>query len=502
MAVIARLDVLLGMKTGGFDAGAKKGKSSLQGLAASAIALNSTIGIVKEAGRAVGAVFDSFEKESANIDNIGKLSDRLGFTTEDLSALHHGASLAGVASETLNNALQKMNVNLAKAMQGEKVAEAFQAMGLDAKKLIDINPMDALGQIANGLNGLHTPAERAKAAVEIFGKSGAPLLTMLKDGSAGLAEMRKEADQLGLTFDKLAATQVEMANDAMTRVKASITGLKQSFMIELAPAIQATGGVWKHFLSEMRQGNILFAYTNAIRYAANDLNNQKFDGTPLAKKGGDAPAKAEPVDEIKNAYDALKKTAKKDQEDRDTLFAQGISPAAEYAKKLDEVAKAFVKLHQANLLNLIDDQKYAQQKAGLEATAQRIHAAEFKRRKELTDKDNEKFKSIRDATLTPGQKLAKAMRDIQAGVSARQLNPQQASIARLQAKKSYLEALPERAQLGARAGVALKGSAEAFSASLGQRPVEKIQADIKKIDQQILVVMKQIEQKTGTVVKL
>src|SRR5262245_44145295 len=86
-----------------------------------------------------------------------------------LVGLQHGASLAGVATDTLNASLQKMNVNLAKAAQGEKVGEVFKAMGLDAKKLIDIDPMTALGQIADGLSGYSTQAEKAKAATEIFG---------------------------------------------------------------------------------------------------------------------------------------------------------------------------------------------------------------------------------------------------------------------------------------------------------------------------------------------
>lgn len=497
MATIARLDVLLGMKTGGFEAGGKRGIATLNSLATATTGLNSALGI---AGAVKGTLADIVRvyTESANrIDSTGKLSERLGFTTEDLASLQHGASLADISTESLNNSLQKMVVNLAKASKGDKVGKVFESLGLDAKKLISANPTDALGQIADKLNGMENAAERNAAAIQIFGKSGAPMLTLLKDGSASLADMRKEADSLGITFDKLSTIQVEAANDAMTRVKATFTGMKQSVAIGLAPVLESASLLWTNFVKNFRNGNIFFTLSDTI----DELNNRKINGTPL-KAIADKPKAPEPVDEIKNLHDALAKSATKDQEERNKLFEQGLSPLEEYRKKVDAINAAFVKLHQANLLNVVDDKKYAEQKAMLQLAGRRLDADEMKRRKELYDQQNEKFKSLRESALTPGQKLRSSLQEIQNGVASGQLGNDQAALLRLQAQKTFAEAQPSPNQLGDRAGAALKGSAEAFHASLGQRPVDKIQAQIKKIDEQILLVMQRIEQKTSQVVSL
>lgn len=497
MATIARLDVLLGMKTGGMDAGARKGISTLNSLATAATGLNSAMGIAGTAINAIKNTIGDFQANADHIDSVGKLSDRLGFSTEDLASLQHGAALADISAESVNASLQKMVVNIGKASKGDKVGKVFTQLGLDAKKLAQEKPADALGKIADRLNALPNAAERNAAAIQIFGKSGAPMLTMLKDGSAGMAEMRKEADALGITFDKLSTIQVEAANDAMTRVKASVTGLKQSMAIGLAPWIEATSVAWTNFKRNLVSGNVFFTLSDTI----DELNNKKLDGTPL-KQIADAPKKAEPVDEAKNLYESLKKSATKDQEERNRLFQQGLSPLEEYRKKVDEINAAFVKLHQANLLNLIDDKKYGEQKAALQMAGRRLDAEEYKRRRELMAQQNEKFKSLRESTLTPGQKRQAALADIQAAVAARQLSPDQAQLLRLQADKTYAEAQPAANQLGDRAGAVSKGSAEAFHASLGQRPADKIQAQIKKIDEQILLVMQRIEQKTAQVVSL
>jgi TP901 family phage tail tape measure protein len=194
LTTIASLVVNLGMNSAKFNAGTKSARSSLRGLAEGTVALNAAMGVAGVVIATAGKALSAFTDGSKAIDDQGKLADRLGFTTENLTALHHAASLAGVESEALNNSLQKMNVNLAKAAQGGEAAKVFERLGLNAKELIKLDPMTALGQMADAINRLPTPAEKSAAAVALFGKSGGPLLTLLKDGSKGLAAMREEAD--------------------------------------------------------------------------------------------------------------------------------------------------------------------------------------------------------------------------------------------------------------------------------------------------------------------
>jgi len=303
MATIATLMVSLGMNTAKFESGAKRSRTSLADMAQGAVALNSVIGIANAAGGAISSMYRTFAEQSAKIDSTGKLSDRLGFKTEDLVALQHGASLADVGAEQLTTALEKMTVNIGKAKKGGELGKMFQGLGLDSKKLINTSPMTALGEIADALNDVGSTAERNAAAVQIFGKSGAEMLTLLQGGSAGLAEMREEADKLGITFDRFGAEQVARANDAMTRLNNIWTGVKQQVVIGLAPALEGAGTILKHFHENVMSGNVLFAYADAVRAANNELNTLQDKGTALKKLvKPDAP---KPVDEAQNLFDKL-----------------------------------------------------------------------------------------------------------------------------------------------------------------------------------------------------
>src|SRR4051812_24168494 len=146
MTTIASLMVSLGMNTAKFDTGARKATTSLRSIAEGAVALNGTIGIMKEAGHLIESAFESFGHNSEQIDSIGKLSDRLGISTEGLVALQHAAGLAGVDTETLDTAIQKLNINLGKAARASDDKDnPFKTLGLDVQKLIDMGPEKSIG---------------------------------------------------------------------------------------------------------------------------------------------------------------------------------------------------------------------------------------------------------------------------------------------------------------------------------------------------------------------
>ena len=75
----------------------------------------------------------------------------------------------------------------------------------------------------------------------------------------------------------------------------------------------------------------------------------------------------------------------------------------------------------------------------------------------------------------------------------------EARFAQLTAQRNYLQSMPQAPEIGDRPGAALYGSAEAFSASFGGKPVDKIQADIKRLNEDIKTLLQSIDKKTGAV---
>ncbi len=196
------------------------------------------VGAVMTLAAAAGLAY-MVKRQMEAIDVIAKLSDRLGIATEDLVGLQHAASISGVSTESLNKSLDMFVRRLGEMTMGSGEAErGLEMLGLTMEELIHLSPAEAMGIAADRINRLETQAEKAAAAYFLFGRAGAQLVTMFAVGSEGLREFQKEADKLGLTFSRFDAAQIEAANDALTRARATMTGLFRQITIELAPYIE------------------------------------------------------------------------------------------------------------------------------------------------------------------------------------------------------------------------------------------------------------------------
>ncbi|MEM8783894.1 MAG: hypothetical protein AAGE65_13700 [Planctomycetota bacterium] len=196
-------------------------------------------------------VIDSLSLDS--IDRNAKFADSLGIPTQALGGMRHAATITGTAQTTLDKGLQRLTRTLGEATRGYGTgSQALQRLGLDIDQVAGQRPDLALGVIADRLNEIEDPAERAALAYGVFGRQGQEMLNFLALGSEGLALQSAEAERLGLTFNRVDAAKVEEANDAMARVRGVVTGLNQRLTIELAPAIEA---VANRLLTAASEGN-------------------------------------------------------------------------------------------------------------------------------------------------------------------------------------------------------------------------------------------------------
>src|SRR5687768_2876238 len=164
MATIASLNVNLGMSTAGFSAGSKRARKEVLALSQVVTGVSSAMAIANTATNAIQSGLNNFAQASEAIDSLSKMAERTGFATENLGALHYAASLAGVDIGGFDAAIQKMNINLAKAADGGAAGKAFEDLKLNAKELIAASPEQTFGKIADAINRLPTPAQKAAAA--------------------------------------------------------------------------------------------------------------------------------------------------------------------------------------------------------------------------------------------------------------------------------------------------------------------------------------------------
>ena len=182
---------------------------------------------------------------TASILNYGgavqDASEKTGVHAEMLQAMRHGAGLAGVAAEDLDEALVRLNKGLAEAAAGkdQDLAALFKKMNIplrDAKGNI-ISVSDAMPLIANAFEKTTDPALRTRMAMELFSKSGAKLIPFLKEGKGGFAAMVAEAQRLGIVISGEAIKAMDDLGDEFSTVGGQIRGQWGQIMGEIAPLI-------------------------------------------------------------------------------------------------------------------------------------------------------------------------------------------------------------------------------------------------------------------------
>jgi len=242
MASLADLYVGLKVNASGFTSGLKRAKDDLAGFASgvgkiggiASAALASIGGMVGAAGLTV------LTKQSmAAIDSVSKFSDRVGISTESLTAFKHAAELTGAGSEAMNKGLEKMSSNIGEAVQGTGTAkDAIESLGISITDIANMSPDRQFKTIADAMNKVENSSVKNALAADIFGSSGQALINTLALGSKGLSEMETEANKLGVSFSRVDGAKIEMANDALTRMGSVFTGIGNQIAIAVSPYIK------------------------------------------------------------------------------------------------------------------------------------------------------------------------------------------------------------------------------------------------------------------------
>ena len=230
-------------KTAGAFNSARKG---LGGLAADAKSVASGLGGVGAAFSVLGGVAASvFSVQAVKgavdmLDQLDDLSEKTGIATEALSALRYAGEVVGTPVEALATGIRKLSLNMAAAAGGGKEqAAAFQAIGVSFKNLDgSLRGSDqVLGAIADKFASFRDGPEKAALAVELFGKAGADMIPLLNKGSAGMAELRAEAERLGVVFSGDLAGQAAEFNDNLKKIQISAQGFATTLAGELVPSL-------------------------------------------------------------------------------------------------------------------------------------------------------------------------------------------------------------------------------------------------------------------------
>ena len=211
MATIGTLVAKLNMDSRGFTRGASKSQGAMSKLGKAAGGLTKAVGAMGIAfGLAAVAGMGVMIKNSfQTIDLLAKTSAKLGIATEKLAGLRHAAELTGVATSTMDTALQRMVRRLSEAEGGTGVAvKAIEELGLSMEMLSQMTPDEQFSTIADAMNGMKSQSDKVRLAFSLFDTEGVNLVNTLAMGSEGLRETQQEAEKLGIAITRIDAAKI------------------------------------------------------------------------------------------------------------------------------------------------------------------------------------------------------------------------------------------------------------------------------------------------------
>ncbi len=188
-----------------------------------------------------GTALFAVAKSTANFgEEALKGAQRAGTTVQTFTALSHAANMADLTQQQLTMGLKSLSQAMVDAVRGTgEGATTLRELGVSATTSTgQVKPTVAmLLELADVFAKMPDGAQKADAAVTLFGKAGLDLIPMLNQGKAGITAMMAEAQKLGVVLSQDQAEAASKFNDELKKLDAQVTGLKLSVGNALIPTL-------------------------------------------------------------------------------------------------------------------------------------------------------------------------------------------------------------------------------------------------------------------------
>jgi hypothetical protein len=204
-------------------------KSKVTGVLAGAFAAGGIISF----GKTSIDTFSQVAGESLKLQRV------MGGTVKSASEWRGAMQLGGISNDQFMASVRALSKQIVAAGGGK--ASAFDKLGLAVRDVHgQMKPMnDLLPLIADRFKIMAPGAEKNAIAIQLFGRNGLAMLPFLNRGAAGMEDLRKKANELGITIGDKQAEAFKRNVAAQRTMQAAIQGLQIWVGERLIPAMTA-----------------------------------------------------------------------------------------------------------------------------------------------------------------------------------------------------------------------------------------------------------------------
>ena len=196
------------------------------------------IGLVKGAFAALTGTLDNFTQALDLGGRLEDLSSRTGETAGNLLLLERAFDNSGIGADKVGSSINKLQKFMSDANSGtDKNVEALKDLGLTYSMLTELSPTEQLGLLAERINSIQSPTERAAMAMKIFGKSGGEILPLLQNFSGEIGNARGELGSMVDIMNQRSAI-FDTVSDKIAVIKGKFMEFAAGILDKAAPALE------------------------------------------------------------------------------------------------------------------------------------------------------------------------------------------------------------------------------------------------------------------------
>lgn len=204
-------------------------------------------------GVGTAALKKGIQETAAYGDNVDKMSQKLGLSTDAYQKWDYVLNLAGTDMQSMTTGLKTLTNQFQAAKDGNQSSiKAFEQLGISMEDAANMSREDLFGAAIKGLQGMSDSTERAALANKLFGKSGQNLTPLFNQTAEKTQEQMDLAERYGMVMPEAAVKASAAFTDSVTTMQMTMTGMKNRMMAEFLPAVtQITDGLGKMFAGDM-----------------------------------------------------------------------------------------------------------------------------------------------------------------------------------------------------------------------------------------------------------